>query len=96
MRKEVKGERSEKERQSRVLDQMRSQDGIELDQLEEAIGWKCEGVKGKFALACLSWLGLTLTCYRGFLADAVHFDRSWRSGKRVLTGPRRVQTRLLR
>ena len=45
LRKEVKGERAEKERQGRVLGDMRGRDGVELLELEEAVGWRVEGVK---------------------------------------------------
>ena len=51
MRKEVTGERTEKARQEGVLEAMRGRDGIELGQLEEAIGWRVEGVKGEFPAA---------------------------------------------
>ncbi len=45
VRKEVKGEKAEKERQGKVLEEMRGKDGVELGQLEDAIGWRVEGVK---------------------------------------------------
>ncbi len=48
VRKEVKVERTEKERQEKVLGEMRGKDGVELGQLEEAVGWRVEGVKGGF------------------------------------------------
>ena len=45
IRKEVKGEKAHKERQGRVLDEMRGEDEVELRELEDAVGWKVEGVK---------------------------------------------------
>ncbi|WVR00001.1 hypothetical protein IAU59_007143 [Kwoniella sp. CBS 9459] len=45
LRKQVKLEQSEKERQGKVLDDMRDRDEIELRELEEAVGWKVEGIK---------------------------------------------------
>ncbi|CAD6575528.1 MAG: kinetochore-associated Ndc80 complex subunit spc25 [Tremellales sp. Tagirdzhanova-0007] len=45
VRKEVKSQKMEKERQTTVLEEMRGQDGVELGLLEEAIGWRVEGVK---------------------------------------------------
>ncbi|OCF37931.1 kinetochore protein Spc25 [Kwoniella heveanensis BCC8398] len=45
LRKEVKLEQSKKERQGKVLDEMRDRDEIELRELEEAVGWKVEGIK---------------------------------------------------
>ena len=48
VRKEVKSQKMEKERQTTVLEEMRGQDGVELGLLEEAIGWRVEGVKGEY------------------------------------------------
>ncbi|WWD19063.1 hypothetical protein CI109_103521 [Kwoniella shandongensis] len=45
LRKEVKTERTEKERQGKVLDEMKGRDGWELKELEETMGWKVEGIK---------------------------------------------------
>ncbi|WVF72802.1 hypothetical protein IAT40_007620 [Kwoniella sp. CBS 6097] len=45
LRKEVKLEQSEKERQEKVLKDMRDRDEVELRELEEAVGWKVEGIK---------------------------------------------------
>ena len=50
VRKDVKSQKMEKERQTKVLEEMRGQDGVELGMLEEAIGWKVEGVKGEYYL----------------------------------------------
>ncbi|EIW67257.1 hypothetical protein TREMEDRAFT_64507 [Tremella mesenterica DSM 1558] len=43
--REVNITKAEKERQAKVLDEMRGRDGDELRALEEALGWKVEGVK---------------------------------------------------
>ncbi|WRT68400.1 uncharacterized protein IL334_005376 [Kwoniella shivajii] len=45
LRKEVKSDRSEKERQSKMLDDMRQRDDVELRELEESIGWKVDGIR---------------------------------------------------
>ncbi|WVQ81849.1 hypothetical protein IAT38_003976 [Cryptococcus sp. DSM 104549] len=45
LRKEVKAERTEKERQGKMLDEMRDRDEMELRELEEAMGWKVEGIR---------------------------------------------------
>ncbi|WVQ74941.1 hypothetical protein IAR50_004549 [Cryptococcus sp. DSM 104548] len=45
LRKEVTSEETEKERQKNVLDDMRGRDTVELRQMEEALGWKVEGIK---------------------------------------------------
>lgn len=44
-RKEVKAMQAEKERQTNVLNDMRERDTTELKQLEEALGWRVEGIK---------------------------------------------------
>ncbi|KAE8542569.1 hypothetical protein D1P53_001349 [Cryptococcus gattii VGV] len=44
-RKEVTAMQVEKERQTNVLNDMRGKDTTELKQLEEALGWKVEGIK---------------------------------------------------
>ncbi|WVO23041.1 uncharacterized protein IAS62_004386 [Cryptococcus decagattii] len=44
-RKEVTAMQAEKERQTNVLNDMRGKDTTELKQLEEALGWKVEGIK---------------------------------------------------
>lgn len=44
-RKEVKAMQTEKERQTNVLNDMRERDTAELKQLEEALGWRVEGIK---------------------------------------------------
>jgi len=57
-RNHVKGERAEKDRQSRVLNDMRAKDDPELMELEAAMGWRVQGVKGETvcALSWCSWL----------------------------------------
>ncbi|GFZ49559.1 Probable kinetochore protein SPC25 [Saitozyma sp. JCM 24511] len=45
VRKEVKAERGEKERQGKVLEQQRGRDAIELQILQEVLGLRIEGVK---------------------------------------------------
>ncbi|KAK4688981.1 hypothetical protein P7C73_g1111, partial [Tremellales sp. Uapishka_1] len=50
LRKEVKTERAEKERQVKVLDAMKGRDGVELGSLEDAVGWKVEGVENDLLL----------------------------------------------
>lgn len=47
VRKEVKAERGEKERQGKVLEQQRGRDAIELQILQEVLGLRIEGVKGQ-------------------------------------------------
>lgn len=44
-RKGVTAMQAEKERQTNVLNDMRGKDTTELKQLEEALGWKVEGIK---------------------------------------------------
>nr|ODN89080.1 hypothetical protein L203_02491 [Cryptococcus depauperatus CBS 7841] len=44
VKREVTLERTEKERQRNVLNQMRDRDTFELQQLEEALGWRVEGI----------------------------------------------------
>jgi hypothetical protein len=48
VRKEVKSQRSEKERQEGKLLEMRGRDGVELIELEDVMGWKVEGVQREF------------------------------------------------
>ncbi|ODN78089.1 hypothetical protein L198_08008 [Cryptococcus wingfieldii CBS 7118] len=50
LRKEVRSEETEKERQKNMLNDMRDRDTVELKQMEEALGWKVEGIKGTFLL----------------------------------------------
>ncbi|WVR07494.1 hypothetical protein IAU60_004536 [Kwoniella sp. DSM 27419] len=45
LRKEVKSEKAERERQGKVLDDMRDRDEVELRELEEVVGLKIEGIK---------------------------------------------------
>lgn len=47
IRAEVTSERAEKERQGRTLGTMRDRDQQELETLQEAIGWRVEGVGRK-------------------------------------------------
>jgi len=44
IRAEVTSERAEKERQGRTLGSMKSRDQQELETLQDAIGWRVEGV----------------------------------------------------
>ncbi|ODN78739.1 hypothetical protein L202_04302 [Cryptococcus amylolentus CBS 6039] len=45
LRTEVRSEETEKERQKKMLNDMRNRDTVELKQMEEALGWKVEGIK---------------------------------------------------
>lgn len=44
IRKDVTSERAEKERQTKTLSAMKSRDGEDLEALQEAIGWRVEGI----------------------------------------------------
>jgi kinetochore protein Spc25 len=63
VRKEVKAERGEKERQGKVLQQQRGRDAIELQILQEVLGLRIEGVKGQLT-------PVLYTCELGGLVDA--------------------------
>lgn len=52
IRKEVTSERAEKERQGKTLASMKSRDQVDLDTLQEAIGWRVEGIGRKSFLCC--------------------------------------------
>jgi hypothetical protein len=102
VRKEVKAERGEKERQGKVLEQQRGRDAIELQILQEVLGLRIEGVKGELYPA--SYTCETLGGRRRIEADfhsrrvahAIHSPRPFRPRARVLHDHRRVQARVHR
>lgn len=58
LRKEVMTERAEKERQGKTLKDMKTRDQEDLDALQEAIGWRLEGIGRKpFPLSQVRDLG---------------------------------------
>jgi kinetochore protein Spc25 len=44
IRKDVTSERAEKERQGKTLASMKTRDGEDLEALQDAIGWRVEGI----------------------------------------------------
>jgi kinetochore protein Spc25 len=78
LRKEVTTERAEKERQGKTLKDMKTRDQEDLDALQEAIGWRLEGIGRKSAMlpqVYHSVCPLTMQC-RGQIVDAFHSYRS--------------------